>query len=134
MWTHETLHNIHERLLESLKAEDVDAVLDLVLYSPYAPWEQTCARKPEPGMLRAGNVLINWAQRGEGPSNSEMDIGAASDRWSEATASAMVGDRLVDYQAGMSHGVRTFLVEGHIGLAMVLERLLDENDKGDHLF
>jgi len=134
LWTHETLHRIHERMQESLAAADEDAEVDLILYSPYAPWENSCARKPAAGMLRAGNVLINWAHTGESPTSSQKILETGSDQWVESAASAMVGDRLVDYQAGMSHGVRTFLVEGHLGLPMVLERLVDENDKGDHLF
>ena len=47
--------------------------------------------------------------------------------------SAMVGDRLVDIQAGNAHGVRTFLVNPDLGLPQVIDRILDKNDKGDVL-
>ncbi|MCH2428598.1 MAG: HAD-IIIA family hydrolase, partial [Candidatus Thalassarchaeum sp.] len=54
LWGHNRLRDVHERLRELLILEDNDAVIDLLLYSPYAPWEGSWARKPNPGMLEAG--------------------------------------------------------------------------------
>ena len=107
------------------------AVLDLILYSPYAPFEDSIARKPSSGMLMAGNLIINHSERGEPPIYyNELGV---HDLFDEGEMSAMVGDRSVDIQAGNAHGVRTFLVNPDLGLPQVIDRILDKNDKGDVL-
>ena len=101
------------------------------MYSPYAPFEDSIARKPSSGMLMAGNLIINHSERGEPPIDyNELDD---HDLFDEGEMSAMVGDRLVDIQAGNAHGVRTFLVNPDVGLPQVIDRILDKNDKGDVL-
>ena len=57
LWSHENLHNIHNKLREILISENSNAHLDLILYSPYAPWEGAWARKPNPGMLETGRQI-----------------------------------------------------------------------------
>jgi len=130
-WSHDMLESIHEKLIDELKIKNKQAVLDLILYSPYAPFEDSIARKPSSGMLMAGNLIINHSERGEPPIDyNELDN---HDLFDEGEMSAMVGDRLVDIQAGNAHGVRTFLVNPNLGLPQVIDRILDKNDKGDVL-
>jgi len=130
-WSHDMLESIHEKLIDELKIKNKQAVLDLILYSPYAPFEDSIARKPSSGMLMAGNLIINHSERGELPIDyNELDT---HDLFDEGEMSAMVGDRLVDIQAGNAHGVRTFLVNPDLGLPQVIDRILDKNDKGDVL-
>ena len=130
-WSHDMLESIHEKLIDELKLKNKQAVLDLILYSPYAPFEDSIARKPSSGMLMAGNLIINHSERGEPPIDyNELDN---HDLFDEGEMSAMVGDRLVDIQAGNAHGVRTFLVNPDLGLPQVIDRILDKNDKGDVL-
>ena len=130
-WSHDMLESIHEKLIDELKIKNKQAVLDLILYSPYAPFEDSIARKPSSGMLMAGNLIINHSEREELPRDyNELDT---HDLFDEGEMSAMVGDRLVDIQAGNAHGVRTFLVNPDLGLPQVIDRILDKNDKGDVL-
>ena len=130
LWGHEILEKIHDKLIAELLNDDKNAFLDLILYSPYAPMENSIARKPEPGMLRSGNIIINSAEL-----NIKIPLESSSLSpsilFSEGGMSAMVGDRYVDYLAGKSHGVRTFIVNPAIGLPQVISRILDKNDKGD---
>ena len=130
-WSHDMLESIHEKLIDELKIKNKQAVLDLILYSPYAPFEDSIARKPSSGMLMAGNLIINHSERGELPIDcNELGV---HDLFDEGEMSAMVGDRSVDIQAGNAHGVRTFLVNPDLGLPQVIDRILDKNDKGDVL-
>ncbi|MBJ99981.1 MAG: hypothetical protein CMB48_03225 [Euryarchaeota archaeon] len=130
-WGHNMLEKIHEKLISDLKKINEDAVVDLILYSPYAPFENSISRKPNPGMLMAGNVIINHSEKGEKIPNY-VDLNSDY-LFYEGESSAIVGDRLVDIQAGNSHGIRTFLVDPDIGLPQVIERILDKTDKGDVL-
>tara|TARA_B100000902_G_C26965923_1_gene742858 strand:+ start:14 stop:676 length:663 start_codon:yes stop_codon:yes gene_type:complete len=132
LWTHKVLEEIHEKLIIDLMKIDNNAFLDLILYSPYAPSENSISRKPSPGMLMAGNVLINTAESNITLSTPINEL-SKSDLFKEHHLSSMVGDRFVDYQAGKSHGVRTYLVNPEIGLTEVVDRILDKNDKGDAL-
>ena len=78
LWTHENLAEIHDHLSESLLEQDSDAFLDLILYSPYAPWEGSWARKPNPGMLLEQAFLRNIdLQKSLMIGDSENDEGAA---------------------------------------------------------
>lgn len=60
-WDSDNLDDIHSELRNRLLIEDPDAHLDLILFSPYAPWEGAWARKPNSGMLEAGRQLIEAA-------------------------------------------------------------------------
>jgi histidinol-phosphate phosphatase family protein len=62
LWSHENLREIHKKLRESLISQNPNAHLDLILYSPYAPWEGAWARKPNPGMLEAGRQIISASE------------------------------------------------------------------------
>ncbi len=131
-WGHDTLEKIHEKLIEELLKTNKDAIIDLILYSPYAPNEESLARKPNSGMLRAGNIIINSAELNlELP--EEFNIGSKKPLFDENKMSAIVGDRYVDYMAGIGHGIRAFIVNPNIGLPQVIDRLLDKTDKGDAL-
>ena len=130
-WGHDVLEKIHEKMIIELKNINKDAIIDLILYSPYAPFEHSISRKPNPGMLMAGNLIINYSEKGEElPSYEDLK---SEYLFEEGELSAIVGDRLVDIQAGNSHGIRTFLVNPNIGLPQVIGRILDKTDKGDVL-
>ena len=43
----------------------------------------------------------------------------------------MIGDRDSDMGAGWAQGLRCFKVDWNLGLASVVERVFDENDRGD---
>jgi len=131
-WDHETLEGIHQKMIEELSNLNINAVIDLILYSPYSPEENSISRKPGAGMLRAGNIILNSSELGITlPLN--FDSLDEDLLFEEGSMSAMVGDRYVDYQAGKSHGVRSFLVNPNRGLPDVINRILDKNDKGDVL-
>ena len=131
-WGHAVLEKIHEKMIDELINLNSDAVIDLILYSPYSPQENSISRKPGPGMLRAGNIILNCSELDkEIPLNFEsLD---ESLLYEEGDMSAMVGDRYVDYEAGKSHGIRAFMVNPNLGLSDVIQRILDKNDKGDFL-
>ncbi len=132
LWGHDVLEKIHDKMIKELLKLNNGAVIDLILYSPYAPYEESIARKPNPGMLRAGNILINSAELNISLPD-EFQIMDEHTLFNENEMSAIVGDRRVDYMAGIRHGVRAFLVNPNIGLSQVIDRLLDKTDKGDVL-
>ncbi len=81
---------------EELLTSDDDAILDLTLHSPYAPWHNSWARKPNPGMLEAGRQIIEAALAGNVLKEGDIKYGDDwKDRPSESK-SVMVGDRNVD--------------------------------------
>ena len=124
MWDHDRLREIHLMLRDMLLLEDSDAVIDLLLYSPYAPEEGSWARKPNPGMLEAGRQLLQSTDGRK--ENFEILYGAEwLDRPSESE-SVLVGDRLSDIRAGESHGVRSLQCSPSIGLSGVLEQILGD--------
>ena len=131
LWDHQMLERIHEKMIYELKEKDEHAELDLILYSPYAPFENSISRKPNSGMLMAGNIIINSSENSK--KITPYDDLKKSYLFEEGKMSAMVGDRIVDIEAGKSHSVRTFLVNPNIGLPHVIDRILDKTDKGDVL-
>lgn len=122
-WDAANLARIHARLREMLLAEDADAHLDLILYSPYAPWEGAWARKPHPGMLEAGRQLIEAASSGEIDSVSLRFDEQWVDRPDES-GSVMVGDRGVDMAAAKAYGVHGIRCDPDIGLSGVVDSIL----------
>ena len=98
----QTLDEIHDRLIEMLLDQDSEAILDLILYAPQPPWAGAWARKPSPGMLNTGNVLLNDLrdELGKGP---EMEP-------HHHPESVMFGDRSADQGAARNAGVRFILV------------------------
>jgi len=124
LWTDKRLATIHDELEAQLLQVDIDAVLDLILYSPHVPWAGSPFRKPEPGMLMAARQLLESSGSIDG-----FDIEA---EFNEAR-SAMVGDRRSDLRAGKNHGVRVFHAPEQIGLPAVVSRVLDADDEGDDI-
>ena len=122
LWDHQQLREIHDELQSRLLEEDKDARLDLILYSPHLPWAGSLFRKPNPGMLMAGRQLIE--SKGD---ITNFDSSAVF----EEARSAMVGDRRCDLKAGKEYGIRSFYSPQHLGLASVVERVLDSSDTGD---
>jgi len=124
LWDSDNLEAIHSRLRELLLDADSDAKLDLILYSPYAPWDGAWARKPNPGMLEAGRQLIDAATAGE--SSAPIDLRFDED-WvnrPDESSSVMVGDRGVDMAAAHAFGVRGVRCDPKIGLSGVVESIL----------
>ena len=127
MFTHDDLGEMNQALIDLLLAENSDAHLDLVLYSPYAPWEMSPVRKPGPGMLQVGRQLLSGL-----PLEVALHSSMLENKFDEGR-SFMAGDRDADMGAAMQHDVRGFRVDCKVGIAGILERLLDDNDEGDAL-
>ena len=127
MFSHEELAEMNDTLITQLLAENENAHLDLILYSPYAPWEHSPVRKPGPGMLQVGRQLL---------SNLPLDVAwqtsLLKNKFDEGR-SFMAGDRDADMGAAYNHGIRGFRVDGKVGITGILPRLLDDYDKGDAL-
>jgi len=122
LWDHDNLHKIHKRISKLLYEEDKDALLDLILYSPYSPWEMAWARKPNPGMLEAGRQIIDNANNNI--KNFKILYG---DNWKnkpDESDSVMVGDRNVDQLAAENYGVKFFRCNPNIGLYDVIDLIL----------
>ncbi len=50
MFSHDDLADINQAVMDGLLEENSEAHIDLVLYSPYAPWDNSPVRKPGPGL------------------------------------------------------------------------------------
>ncbi len=130
-WDHERLATIHDALAKRLLEDDEDAHLDLILYSPYAPWDGSHARKGAPGMLEVGRQLLDAAESG---TNLSVEDIAYEETWdSRSTAdrdsrSVMVGDRLPDVEAGLAFGIRTIRCDPRFGLASVIDEIVPNPD------
>ena len=102
--------------------QDSDAFLDLILYSPYAPWEGSWARKPNPGMLEAGRQILQ-----KGSTNSEKEFSLFfGHNWInefDESKSVMVGDREVDMEAARKFGVRGIKCSPEEGLPGVINQI-----------
>ncbi|MBR79832.1 MAG: hypothetical protein CMA88_03495 [Euryarchaeota archaeon] len=123
LWDHHTLQEIHDSLQSQLLKNDSDAEIDLLLYSPYAPYQASWARKPNPGMLEAGRQLIDNAHKNEG--NLQISFGSDwVDRPSEEN-SVLVGDRSSDLEAAERFGVRGIRCDHNEGIAAVVAQILD---------
>ena len=128
-WDHDNLAKIHDELKSQLLLQNSDAHLDLILYSPYAPWENSWARKGNPGMLQVGRqILTNDTNEPIRQFNFGPDYIPSS-----KGSSFMVGDRDVDIEAGIRFGIRSFYCDPRVGISDVLSRLLDVSDIGDEL-
>ncbi len=107
----QTLDAIHDRLIEMLLDETPDGILDLILYAPQPPWAGAWARKPSPGMLHTGNVLLNGM-------NLELDRKVQM-KPHHHSDSVMFGDRTADRGAARNAGVRFIPVsEGGLPIAL----------------
>lgn len=123
-WDRSNLSRIHQHMCRLMHEQDEDALLDLILHSPYAPWEGAWARKPHPGMLEAGRQILDAASRDSSLEGLELKFG---DDWTERpdeSGSVMVGDRGVDMSAAARYGVRGLLCDSDTGLADVIDSIL----------
>lgn len=124
-WGHDRLEGIHDRLISELLAGNEQAVIDLILYSPYAPSEQAWSRKPSPGMLQVGRQLLDCSLAGKRLVESDLLYGPEYTGEADVEAgSVMVGDRDSDEGAAAAHGVRFLRTPGDRGLAAVVEHML----------
>ena len=124
IWSRENLANIHDRVRSEIISVDPDAILDLTLHSPYAPWHNSWARKPNPGMLEAGRQIIEAAESRILLSEGDIKFG---DEWKNRPSevnSVMVGDRNVVMEAAKSFGVRSFKCDPDKGLNEVISEIL----------
>jgi histidinol-phosphate phosphatase family protein len=124
LWTHKNLHLIHSKISELLLQEDKDALLDLILYSPYSPEENSWARKPNPGMLEAGRQILGNSK------GKKINI-LYGEKWinsRDESDSIMVGDRDTDQLAAENYGVKFFRCNPDIGLYDVIDSILGENN------
>tara|TARA_B100001029_G_scaffold35637_1_gene27140 strand:- start:2013 stop:2642 length:630 start_codon:yes stop_codon:yes gene_type:complete len=127
VFSHEELAEINDAVLSGLLKENSEAHVDLVLYSPYAPWDNSPVRKPGPGMLQVGRQLL---------SNLTLEVKENSNLLTQQYdegRSFMAGDREADMGAAIQHGVRGFRVDASVGISGIINRLLDDNDEGDAL-
>ena len=101
-----TLTEIHDKMFKSL--HQVGGRIDAVFYCPHAADSNCDCRKPKPGMLR----------------RAEREFGI------DLRRSYVVGDRMIDMQAGQSVGAAAILVRTGYGEAE-LELCRRENVKPD---
>ena len=126
-WDSENLALIHDQIQKLLLIEDKDAILDLVLHSPYVPNQNAWARKPNPGMLEAARQLINHAESTKEWSELSMRF---ADDWVERPSEAesvMVGDRISDMAAAKAFGVRSLLCPAELGLSAVINDIISSD-------
>ena len=123
-WDSDVLDDIHSELRNRLLIEDSDAHLDLILFSPYAPWEGAWARKPNPGMLEAGRQLMQAASNNVNLSPIKLLFDAEWVERPDESTSFMVGDRGVDMAAAENFGVRGIRCDPNIGISGVVDSIL----------
>jgi len=128
IWSSSNLSMIHDRMCQLLLQGDKDAHIDLILYSPYAPWEGAWARKPYPGMLEAGRQMIDAASTEPSMRGLNLKFG---DDWinrPDESHSVMVGDRGVDMSAAARFGVDGIRCDSDKGLAEVIGSILGDSN------
>ena len=122
-WDHSRLAKIHDYIQEKLLQEDKDALLDLILYSPYHPAANSFARKGNPGMLQAGRQIIEAADNEFKLNETNFTYAEQYNSFDESN-SVMVGDRVVDMEAASNHAVHGILVDGKIGILDAMDEIL----------
>ena len=122
-WDHSRLAKIHDYIQEKLLQEDKDALLDLILYSPYHPAANSFARKGNPGMLQAGRQIIEAAHNEFKLNETNFTYAEQYNSFDESN-SVMVGDRVVDMEAASNHAVHGILVDGKIGILDAIDEIL----------
>ena len=138
LWGPKRLIELHQALQTQLSEHDPHAVIDLFITCPHRHEDRCSCRKPSPAMLLLGHRLIR----------AEMDLETSWEPvqvpvsfpsvawWSEKPPAphvldAMVGDRRSDMGAGWGYGARLFRVPRTLGLATVIDRIIQEEDEGD---
>ena len=123
-WDHSRLAKIHDYIQNKLLEEDKDAILDLILYSPYHPVANSFARKGNPGMLQAGRQILEAAHNNLILNDSNFTYAEHYNAFDESN-SVMVGDRMVDMEAASNHSVHGIHVNGQIGILDAIDEILD---------
>ena len=139
LWDEIQLSEIHSKMQELLLLEDKDANIDLVITCPHRQIDRCNCRKPMPGMLYLGHAQL----RGNLSLKHGLNVNVAIPKqvtrvnwWKDKPSPLnkhdfIVGDRKSDLGAGWARGVRLFKVNPNIGLAQVINRVVDFNDDGD---
>lgn len=138
LWGSDQLERIHHALQEQLLAVDENATVDAFITCPHRFEDGCSCRKPSPAMLHLGHRVLREISH-DVESNVLFNAGHQSthvDWWGAKPQSphpldVMVGDRRSDMGAGWGYGARLFRVSAHVGLAQVLERIIDVDDEGD---
>ena len=85
-FSEETLEKIHNKMKEELSKKD--AFIDAIYFCPHHPDENCKCRKPQPGLLKTAI--------------KEFDV--------DVSKSFIIGDRMLDIEAGNKVGCKTILV------------------------
>jgi D-glycero-D-manno-heptose 1,7-bisphosphate phosphatase len=105
--THEMLGEIHKRLHSLI--EESGGRIDAIYYCPHHPDEKCACRKPEPGMLQK----------------------AISDLHIDPRQSFIVGDHMLDIEAGKAVGLKAVLIPEAVHEAVVEEEKKKSAAKAD---
>ena len=124
---------------ELLLIEDKDAHIDLVITCPHRQIDRCNCRKPMPGMLHLGHAQLRGDLSLQDGLNVNVTIPKQVTRvnwWKDKPLPLnqldfIVGDRKSDLGAGWARGIRLFKVNPNIGLAQVINRVVDFTDDGD---
>ena len=139
LWNELRLTEIHSKMQELLLIEDKDAHIDLVITCPHRQIDRCNCRKPMPGMLHLGHAQLRGDLSLQDGLNVNVIIPKQVTRvnwWKDKPLPLnqldfIVGDRKSDLGAGWARGIRLFKVNPNIGLAQVINRVVDFTDDGD---
>jgi len=139
LWNELRLTEIHSKMQELLLIEDKDAHIDLVITCPHRQIDRCNCRKPMPGMLHLGHAQLRGNLSLQNGLNVNVTIPKQVTRvnwWKDKPLPLnqldfIVGDRKSDLGAGWAKGIRLFKVNPNIGLAQVINRVVDFTDDGD---
>ena len=139
LWNELRLTEIHSKMQELLLIEDKDAHIDLVITCPHRQIDRCNCRKPMPGMLHLGHAQLRGNLSLQDGLNVNVTIPKKVTRvnwWKDKPLpfnqlDFIVGDRKSDLGAGWARGIRLFKVNPNIGLAQVINRVVDFTDDGD---
>lgn len=139
LWNELRLTEIHSKMQELLLIEDKDAHIDLVITCPHRQIDRCNCRKPMPGMLHLGHAQLRGDLSLQDGLNVNVTIPKQVTRvnwWKDKPLPLnqldfIVGDRKSDLGAGWARGIRLFKVNPNIGLAQVINRVVDFTDDGD---
>ena len=139
LWNELRLTEIHSKMQELLLIEDKDAHIDLVITCPHRQIDRCNCRKPMPGMMHLGHAQLRGNLSLQNGLNVNVRIPKEVTRvnwWKDKPLPLnqldfIVGDRKSDLGAGWAKGIRLFKVNPNIGLAQVINRVVDFTDDGD---